>query len=154
MERTSLLRTAGALSAVAALAAGCGGGSSSSSSNSGSASSTPATTTAASTAPATTPTTPPKASDRLQLTADASQLRFDKQTLSATAGKVTIAMDNPSPLQHNIAITGNGVNVKGTIVGKGGVSTVVADLKPGTYTFYCSVPGHRQAGMQGTLTVR
>lgn len=154
MAKTSLLRTAGALTAVAALAAGCGGGSGSSSSGSGAASSTPATTTAASTAPATTPTTPPAAGGKLQLAADTSQLRFDTQALSAKAGKVTIAMDNPSPLQHNVAITGNGVNVKGKIVGKGGVSTVVANLKPGTYTFYCSVPGHRQAGMQGTLTVR
>jgi uncharacterized cupredoxin-like copper-binding protein len=31
---------------------------------------------------------------------------------------------------------------------------VSAQLKPGNYTFYCSVPGHRQAGMQGTLTVK
>ena len=53
-----------------------------------------------------------------------------------------------------MAIEGNGVNVKGKVVGQGGTSTVTTTLKPGTYTFYCSVDGHRQAGMEGTLAVR
>jgi uncharacterized cupredoxin-like copper-binding protein len=51
-------------------------------------------------------------------------------------------------------ITGNGVNEAGPIVSNGGVSTVSTTLKPGTYTFYCSVDDHRQAGMVGTLTVK
>jgi uncharacterized cupredoxin-like copper-binding protein len=51
-------------------------------------------------------------------------------------------------------ITGNGVSVAGVVVGPGGTSTVSASLKPGTYTFYCTVPGHREAGMSGTLTVK
>jgi plastocyanin len=80
-------------------------------------------------------------------------LKFDKKTLTAKAGKVTIKMTNPSPLMHNVAIKGNGVNKKGKIVGKGGVSTVTATLKKGKYTFYCSVPGHEAGGMKGTLTV-
>jgi plastocyanin len=89
------------------------------------------------------------------LQADASgALRFDKNTLSAPAGKVTIVMGNPSPLSHNIAIQGNGVDVKGAVVSKGGTSTVNADLKPGTYTFRCTVDGHAAAGMKGTLTVQ
>jgi uncharacterized cupredoxin-like copper-binding protein len=45
------------------------------------------------------------------------------------------------------------VNEKGPTVIGGGRSTVTATLKAGTYTFYCSVPGHEQAGMRGTLTV-
>jgi plastocyanin len=90
----------------------------------------------------------------LTLAADASQLKYDKSTLSASAGTVTITMDNPSPLSHNVAIEGNGVEEKGDVVGKGEKSTVSADLKAGTYTFYCSVDGHEAAGMKGTLTVK
>lgn len=63
-------------------------------------------------------------------------------------------MKNPSQLSHSIAIEGNGVNSAGQVVGPGGTSTVSASLKPGTYKFFCTVPGHRQAGMEGTLTVK
>ena len=48
---------------------------------------------------------------------------------------------------------GNGVDVKGEVVATGGTSTVSEELEPGTYTFYCSVEGHREGGMEGTLTV-
>ena len=93
-------------------------------------------------------------STTLHLEADASgALRFDKQTLTAPAGKVTIVMKNPSPLSHDIAIEGNGVDMKGPVVSTNGTSTVTAVLKPGTYTFLCTVDGHADAGMKGTLTV-
>jgi len=62
-------------------------------------------------------------------------------------------MKNLSPLQHDVAIKGKGVSVKGKVVGKGATSTVTATLKKGTYTFYCSVDGHAAAGMKGTLTI-
>jgi uncharacterized cupredoxin-like copper-binding protein len=91
---------------------------------------------------------------RLSLQADPSQLKFDTTALSANAGKVTIVMKNPSQLQHDVAIEGNGVNAQGKVVGHGGTSTASASLKAGTYTFFCSVDGHRQAGMEGTLTVK
>jgi len=83
-------------------------------------------------------------------------LGFDKKTLSAKAGTVTITMDNPSgdQMPHAIAIDGNGVDEDGEVVQPGGTSTVSADLKPGTYTFYCPVGQHRQNGMEGTLTVQ
>ena len=55
---------------------------------------------------------------------------------------------------HDIAIEGNGVNEKGEIVTNGGTSEFTADLKPGEYTFFCSVPGHREGGMEGKLTVK
>lgn len=92
----------------------------------------------------------------LLLTADPTgQLRFDKNTLSAPAGTVRITLNNPSPVAHNISIEGpGGVKKEGPTVQKGGASQVEVTLKPGTYTYYCSVPGHRQAGMQGTLTVK
>jgi plastocyanin len=91
---------------------------------------------------------------KLSLRADPSgQLRFNKKTLEAKAGDVTIVMKNPAPLSHNVSIEGSGVNEMGETVGQGGTSTVSANLKPGRYTFYCSVPGHREGGMVGTLTV-
>jgi plastocyanin len=82
------------------------------------------------------------------------QLKFLASSASATPGNVTVRMKNMSSTPHDIAITGSGVNQIGHIVSNGGVSTVMANLKPGKYTFYCSVPGHRQAGMVGTLSVK
>jgi plastocyanin len=88
----------------------------------------------------------------LSLQADKAQLKFNTNKLSAKAGKVTIVMTNPSPLQHDVSIKG-GVNAKGAVVGQGGKSTVTVTLKPGKYTFYCSVDGHEAAGMNGELDV-
>jgi plastocyanin len=94
------------------------------------------------------------AGQTLQLAADPSgQLKFDKSSLQAKAGKVTIDMKNPSPVPHDISIEGGGVDQHGKQVKGGGTSTVSADLKPGSYTFYCSVDAHRQGGMKGTLKV-
>lgn len=90
----------------------------------------------------------------LRLNADPSgDPRFDKRSLEARPGRVTLVMDNPSPIPHNVSIAGQGVDEEGRTVGQGGESTVAAELGPGEYTFYCSVPGHREAGMEGTLTV-
>ena len=90
----------------------------------------------------------------VKLSADPSgALKFNATTLSAKAGAVTIAMNNPSSVEHGIAVEGNGVNQDGKIVGQGGTSVLAVQLKAGKYTFFCPVPGHRQAGMQGTLTI-
>jgi uncharacterized cupredoxin-like copper-binding protein len=72
----------------------------------------------------------------------------------ASAGQVTIRSPNDSTTDHDIAIEGNGVNEKGETVKDGGVSEFQVTLKPGKYTFFCSVDGHREAGMEGTLTVK
>jgi plastocyanin len=82
-----------------------------------------------------------------------SELKFDQSSLEAAAGEVTITMVNEGDLPHNVAIEGNGVDEKGEVVTKGATSTVTATLEPGEYTFYCSVPGHQEGGMEGTLTV-
>ena len=74
-------------------------------------------------------------------------------TLEAPAGTVTLVMENPSALEHNIAVRGEGVDEQGEVVGQGDESSVTAELEPGEYEFYCSVPGHEAAGMKGTLTV-
>jgi plastocyanin len=92
--------------------------------------------------------------ENITLAADKSALKFDKSALEAKAGKVTLTMDNPSDIPHAVAIEGNGVDVDGKTVGKGEKSVASADLKPGTYEFYCPVPGHEEAGMKGKLTVK
>jgi plastocyanin len=92
---------------------------------------------------------------RLELSADpGGALKFDKSSLTAKAGKVTIVMDNPSSLPHAVEIEGNGVEVEGETVEKGGVSKVSADLEPGQYEYYCPVGGHEAGGMKGTLSVQ
>ena len=75
----------------------------------------------------------------------------DKAT--AKAGSVKFEMPNKSPIQHNLAIKGPTTGA-GPIVGSGGTSTFTANLKPGTYVFFCEVPGHEAGGMKGTLTVK
>jgi len=82
-------------------------------------------------------------------------LKYNVKTLTAKPGKVTLNMSNPSQLPHDVAIKGNGIKpAKGKVVGNGGISRATATLKAGTYTFYCSVPGHEQGGMKGTLRVK
>jgi len=81
------------------------------------------------------------------------QLAYNTKSLSAKAGKVTITMTNMSPLEHNMTIAQGSKVLGATPTFVGGSRTVTVTLKPGKYVFYCSVPGHRQAGMEGTLTV-
>ena len=93
-------------------------------------------------------------SSPLSIAADPSgALKFNKSVLATKSGGVTIKMSNPAPLAHGIAVDGNGIDKVGQTVDKGGTSTVSVDLKPGKYEFFCPVPGHRQGGMKGTLTV-
>jgi plastocyanin len=92
----------------------------------------------------------------VKLTANAdNQLSYDQKTLTAKAGTVSIDFDNPASIQHDVAVADSGGKVLGTsdLVAQGKVNLTLAGLKPGNYTFYCTVPGHRDAGMQGTLTV-
>lgn len=83
------------------------------------------------------------------------QLAYTTTEASAKAGKVTIDFNNPQGLTHDVAIEDSGGKTVGKteLIAEGEDSTSVT-LKPGTYTFYCSVPGHREAGMEGTLTVK
>jgi len=83
------------------------------------------------------------------------QLAYTTNALAAASSHVTIDFTNHSPIAHNVTIK----NAAGKILGatptfSGGTKTLTLDLPPGTYTFYCSVPGHEAAGMKGTLTVR
>ena len=90
----------------------------------------------------------------LQLAASPTEIAFDKTSLTSKPGEVTIAFDNPSAIEHDVAIEegGNEIAVSDTITES--KTSVSADLAPGSYTFLCTVPGHAEAGMEGTLTVR
>ena len=128
--------------------AGCG----SSSSTTSSPSATKSTSTPSSAAPA-----PSGGSAQiLSLAADPEgQLKFSTTSLTAKAGKVSIAFTNSSKLEHNVTVASSSGSVLGaTPTFQGGSKTLTLTLKPGTYKFYCSVPGHRAAGMEGTLTVQ
>lgn len=83
------------------------------------------------------------------------ELAYTTTSASAKAGEVTVEFDNPQSLTHDVAIeSSSGEEVgKTELIADGSDSTTV-NLKPGAYTFYCSVPGHREAGMEGTLTVK
>ena len=134
------------LAAIAITVAGCGGDDDSSSGGGGSSSGDSSSGGGASSGGG--------GGETLKIAADAGgALRFDKSSLSAKAGKVTIVMDNPSSLPHAVEIEGQGIEAKGDTVTKGGVSKAGAKLKPGKYEFYCPVDGHKAAGMKGTLTV-
>jgi plastocyanin len=90
----------------------------------------------------------------LKLAADPTQIAFDTTALSSKPGKVTIDFDNPATLEHDVAIEQEGKQIAvSETIGKGKTS-VTADLAPGTYTFLCTVPGHAEAGMEGTLTIK
>jgi mono/diheme cytochrome c family protein len=95
---------------------------------------------------------------RLQIDANPNgQLAYQVSSATATAGALTIDSRNASATPHDIALqegTSGRVLAVGRVVSGGGVSSISVSLRPGRYTFYCTVPGHRQAGMQGTLTVR
>lgn len=126
------------------------------------ASATPPASTAATTTPtATTGTPAPPSSPAggassapLKLAANPEgQLSYEPKQLSAKAGKVTITMANSSAVEHNVTVVQGSTVLGATPTFRGGSKTLTLNLKPGTYTFYCSVPGHRQAGMEGTLTV-
>jgi uncharacterized cupredoxin-like copper-binding protein len=92
---------------------------------------------------------------KLTIPADPSGgLSYTFGSAQANAGQVEIDSPNKSSIDHDISIEGNGVSENGPVVKNGGVSKVNVSLKPGAYTFFCSVPGHRQGGMVGKLTVK
>jgi plastocyanin len=82
------------------------------------------------------------------------QLKYLASSAAATSGTVTIKMTNKSSVSHDIAVSGNGVNQVSQVVSNGGTATLTLHLAPGHYTFFCTIPGHRAAGMVGPLVVK
>ena len=117
----------------------------------------PAETTSSTTTPSTTTSTaaaPAGATSTASIEANpGGQLSFNTTKLSAKAGTVTLEMKNMSPTEHNLTIAQGSKVLGATPTFTGGTRSITLTLAPGTYTFYCSVPGHRQAGMEGVLTV-
>jgi plastocyanin len=92
----------------------------------------------------------------LDLAADpGGALKFDKTSLEAPAGSVTINFTNDASIPHNVTVDGPGVEDEATdTITQSSATLELADLQAGDYTFYCSVGNHRQAGMEGTLTIK
>lgn len=146
----SLLAVPAALLALA----GCGSSSSSSSSSASTAAEAPTTSSASTSTPAPAGEGSEGGSVKLEANSEG-QLEYDTKSLSAKAGKVSVDFTNSSSLPHNVTIeSSGGEQVGATPTFSGGSKSLSVNLKPGTYKFFCSVPGHRQAGMEGTLTVK
>ena len=147
--RKPTLILAAILATLALVAAGCGGDDNNSSSDSSGAQGNGGSTSEPSSGGG-----GGGAASKLTVTADpGGALKFDKSSLSAKAGKVTVTMDNPSSTPHALNIEGNGIEEKGTKTLTQGKASVTVNLKAGKYEFYCPVDGHKAAGMEGTLTV-
>jgi plastocyanin len=83
------------------------------------------------------------------------ELAYTTTHMTAKPGKVTVDFNNPQALDHNVAIENSqGEEIARTELVADGSESTTANLKPGTYTYFCTVPGHREAGMEGTLTVK
>lgn len=94
---------------------------------------------------------------KLSLVADPTgNLKWKPTSLKAQAGSVTIDLTNESPVEHDVALAGSGGKILGQSkkVTKGSADLTIKDLKAGTYQYFCTIPGHKQAGMVGELTVR
>src|SRR3954451_5726839 len=145
MRRASAVLIVAALAVVGLVA--CRG---SSNDNSTTAASTPASTT-----PAAGGGGAGGASTGNISTPSGSTLAFDQKDVSAKAGSVTVDFDNKQSLQHDVAVADSSGKVLGqTDLVSSGTANTTVNLTPGTYTFFCTVPGHREAGMEGTLTVK
>ena len=99
--------------------------------------------------------TEPASAETVALTSpDDGSLVFDTDALEVPAGEVAIDYTNPSPVPHNVAIEADGETLaQGATVSDGDAAAATANLEPGAYIFFCSIPGHREAGMEGDLEV-
>ncbi len=113
-------------------------------------------TTAAETTETTAPSGGSGSAEAIDISADPDgALAYTTGDIDAEAGAAEITFDNPSSTPHDVRIeSSDGADIGGTEVITESTTTASVDLEPGTYTYYCSVDGHRAAGMEGTLTVK
>jgi plastocyanin len=115
------------------------------------------TSTTEASAGGTTSTTPSAGGSTVKLAADPTQIAFATDSLKAKAGNLTIDFNNPNPaIPHDVCVDSSSGGQLGCSdqVTNGSSTLALDNLKPGKYTFFCSVDGHEQAGMKGTLTVQ
>jgi plastocyanin len=119
---------------------GCGGGEGTTDSNA---------------TPAPTATTQSGAGSTLELAADpGGSLAYVPTQLTAKSGSVTIDFANETQVPHDVVVEQDDEDLGATDEITASTTELTVELAAGGYTFYCSVPGHRQAGMEGTLTVK
>jgi plastocyanin len=102
------------------------------------------------------PPPPPSGAAALDVTSpEDGGLIFEPDGLEAQAGNVTIAYSNPSPVPHSLAVEDAAGAVLGEtpVFSEGEEEVAIDQLAPGEYVFFCTVPGHREGGMEGDLTV-
>jgi len=100
---------------------------------------------------------PSGGAETIKLEADPDgQLAYTTDTLNARPGNLTIDFSNPASITHDVAVQDSGGNSLGVsdLIAQSSTTLVLKNLRPGSYTFYCTVPGHKEAGMEGTLTVK
>ena len=84
-----------------------------------------------------------------------SELAYEQTDVSTKSGRVTIDFNNQQAQQHDVVVEDSaGTELGQTDLISSSAASTDVELQPGTYTFYCSVPGHEEAGMKGTLTVK
>ncbi len=81
----------------------------------------------------------------------ATEMAYDPDSIAVAAGDVPVRMVNEGTVIHDLRIEGVPFLVEAE---PGETETATVQLEPGTYQFYCSIPGHREAGMEGVLEVR
>jgi uncharacterized cupredoxin-like copper-binding protein len=136
------LFAAAAASCGVLVVAGCGGG------DNKKQSSAPATTPPAQ-APAQTTGGGAKTT-----TIDESEFKLSPKDATVGSGAVTITAKNAGTIVHNLEVEGKGVEKKTANLQPGSSATLKLNLKPGTYEMYCTIPGHKQAGMEGKIVVK
>jgi uncharacterized cupredoxin-like copper-binding protein len=100
---------------------------------------------------ATTGTTAAPAAENV--TASETEFKIALDSSSISAGRVTFEVKNDGKIPHDLVVKGNGIEAKTPLLDAGESKPLSVDLKPGTYDVYCSVPGHKQAGMDLKLTI-
>jgi plastocyanin len=105
-------------------------------------------------APETTATAPAAGGSTVDIsTPPGSDLAYEQKDVTAKAGNVTIDFNNQQSTEHDVKVEDSaGMELGGTDLISSSTATATVNLQAGSYTFFCSVPGHREAGMEGTLT--